>query len=320
MFPARALKMPAGDGDMAAFRPHIALLVAAVLARPASAIAQSIPPPPVQPTTLNSMTDLAMRMTVPVTIKDGGPYQFVVDTGADRTVISRELADDLGLASTGTATLHSMSGVEQVSTVALEQLAIAGMVVPHIKAPALTEANLGAQGLLGIDSLKDRRIIMDFVTRTLTIAEPGEREPVDPDMIVVAARSRYGQLVLVDAEIDKVHVTVIIDSGAQNTIGNLALRALLAKRHRKMVFTPTVLIDVTGGRLAAEVADVTNVRIANIGLGRMPVAFADAHPFERFGLEKRPAMLLGIDTLRSFRRVSVDFAQRKVRFLLPGDD
>jgi hypothetical protein len=125
--------------------------------------------------------------------------------------------------------------------------------------------------------------------------------------------------VLVDAEIDTVHVTVIIDSGAQNTVGNAALRTLLAKRHRKMVFTPTTLIDVTGGTLAAEAALVTKVRIANINLGRIPVAFADAHPFKRFGLQKRPAMLLGIDTLRSFRRVSVDFAQRKVRFLLPGD-
>jgi hypothetical protein len=49
------------------------------------------------------------------------------------------------------------------------------------------------------------------------------------------------------------------------------------------------------------------------------VAFADAHPFKRFGLLDRPAMLLGMDTLRVFHRVSVDFAQRKVRFLLPGD-
>jgi predicted aspartyl protease len=296
-------------------------IMALALAVPQTGGAQSAGPPPVpvQPTTINSAADPAMRMTVPVTIDGRGPYQFVVDTGADRSVISRELADRLGLAPAGEATLHSMAGIERVSTVAVERLGVAGLVVPHIDAPALAEANLGAQGLLGIDSLKNRRIIMDFVARTLTIAEPGVREPVDPDTIVVTARSSYGQLVLVDAEIDKVRVTVIIDSGAQNTIGNPALRALLAKRHRKMIFTPTILIDVTGGRLAADVASVTRVRIANIDLGRMPIAFADAHPFKRFGLEKRPAMLLGIDTLRSFRRVSVDFAQRKVRFLLPGD-
>jgi predicted aspartyl protease len=299
-------------------------LLAALLLVSNTSLAQPVPPPaalppPVQQTVVDSATDLSMRMTVPVMIDGNGPFHFVVDTGADRTVVSRELADRLGLEPAGTATLHSMSGVGQVSTVVLDRLGVAGVVTARIKSPALAEQNLGAQGLLGIDSLKNRRIIMDFVKRTLTIAEPGIPDPIDPDTIVVTAKSRYGQLVLVDAEIDNVHVTVIIDSGAQNTIGNPALRALLAKRHRKMVFTPTILTDVTGGHLSADVASVARVRIANILLGRMQIAFANAHPFKRFGLEKRPAMLLGIDALSSFRRVSVDFSQRKVRFLLPDD-
>ena len=34
---------------------------------------------------------------MPVTIADAGPYPFVVDTGAERTVISRQLAQTLGL-------------------------------------------------------------------------------------------------------------------------------------------------------------------------------------------------------------------------------
>ena len=49
----------------------------------------------------------------------------------------------------------------------------------------------------------------------------------------------------------------------------------------------------------------------------MPVAFADVAPFERFGLTKRPALLLGMDALRIFRRVDIDFPNRQVRFLMP---
>ena len=37
-------------------------------------------------------------MTVPVRSPAPGPYRFIIDTGAQRTVISRELADALGLA------------------------------------------------------------------------------------------------------------------------------------------------------------------------------------------------------------------------------
>jgi hypothetical protein len=49
----------------------------------------------------------------------------------------------------------------------------------------------------------------------------------------------------------------------------------------------------------------------------MPVAFADVTPFARFGLSHRPALLLGMDALRSFRRVDIDFPNRQVRFLMP---
>ncbi len=273
--------------------------------------------PPETSTTVTTSNDLAMRMTVPVTIGLSGPFHFVVDTGADRTVVSRELADRLNLAPGESATLHSISGVAEVKTVILPQLGLAGRNTTNINAPALAQANLGASGLLGIDSLKGRRIVMDFRDRTLTIAPPGASEPMDPDMIVVTARSRFGQLVLVDASVDNVPITVIIDTGAENTIGNTALRQMLGKRQRRLTFYKMNLVDVTGGTLPAELASVKRIKVGDVTLDDVTIAFADAHPFKRFGIDKKPAMLLGMDTLRAFRRVSVDFQTRKVRFLLP---
>ncbi len=278
-----------------------------------------VSPPVLRAPVVATATDQAMRMTVPVNIGGNGPYQFVVDTGSDRTVVSRELAKTLALAPGITATMHTMSGVVDVHTVVVPTLRLAGRDTHDINAPALSETNLGAQGLLGIDSLQGRRIVMDFRAQTLTIAEPGAREPSDPNMIVVTARSRFGQLVLVDADVDGIAITVIIDSGAENTIGNSALRRLLGKRQKRLEFFPTMLVDVTGGRLDAELASIDKIRIGGITLDSIIIAFADAHPFKRFGIDKKPAMLLGMDTLRAFRRVSVDFGTRKVRFLLPSD-
>lgn len=267
---------------------------------------------------LDTATDAHARMTVPVLIGGRGPYAFVVDTGADRTVVSRELADRLVMVPASTATMHSMSGVSVVDTVKLRELTLGGGTHDEIDAPALAEANLGAQGLLGVDSLKGRRVVMDFVRGTLSIADGRTRDEFGPDTIVVTARSRYGQLVLVDADVLGTPVTVIVDSGAQNSIGNLALRDLLARK-RKVTTHPTELIDVTGTKMMAEAAILANMRIGGITIKSVPIAYVDAHPFKRFGLLDRPAMLLGMDTLRSFRRVSVDFAQRKVRFLLPTE-
>ena len=48
----------------------------------------------------------------------------------------------------------------------------------------------------------------------------------------------------------------------------------------------------------------------------MPIAFADIPPFEVFGIADKPAMLLGTDLMENFRRVSLDFKDRKVRFQL----
>ena len=268
-------------------------------------------------TTVDAGSDRQTRMTVPVTVDGKGPYPFVVDTGADRTVVSRELATHLRLAPAGTATMHTMSGVGPVNTVRVTTLEVGGGTNAGINAPALAREHLGAHGLLGVDSLQGRRVVMDFRKGTFEVADSKIREVREPDTIVVTARSRFGQLVLVDSDIGGTPITVVIDSGAQNSIGNLALRRMLAKRKKVRNFVPIMMTDVTGGTLAAELALVDNIRIGGFTINDVAVAFVDAHPFKRFELLDKPAMLLGMDTLRAFRRVSVDFAQKKVRFLLP---
>ena len=56
--------------------------------------------------------------------------------------------------------------------------------------------------------------------------------------------------------------------------------------------------------------------MGSVTLRDVPMAFADVPPFTLFGLSKEPALLLGTDLLATFRRVSLDFRARKVRFQL----
>jgi hypothetical protein len=63
------------------------------------------------------------------------------------------------------------------------------------------------------------------------------------------------------------------------------------------------------------------VRVAELKLGpvelqNVEIAFADIPPFTVFGMTDRPALLLGTDLMETFRRVSLDFRARKVRFQL----
>jgi predicted aspartyl protease len=85
---------------------------------------------------ISSGADAAFRMTVPVMVNGQGPFHFVIDTGADRTVISRETADQLALPQAGTSRLHAMGGAGQVRMVKVDQLQMSNRTTKHLKLAA----------------------------------------------------------------------------------------------------------------------------------------------------------------------------------------
>jgi predicted aspartyl protease len=256
------------------------------------------------------------RMTVPVMVEGKGPYPFIVDTGAERTVISAELAEDLRLGTGSRARLHSMSEVSDIVTVLVPAIEVAGRTVKEIHAPALQRRNIGADGILGVDSLQSQRVSFDFARQEMTVAPSRRREERwDADTIVITARNRLGHLVLVDAAVDGQKVWVILDTGAQTTVANNALRRKLARKGRIGVTRPIEMTSVTGGKIVADATVVEEIRLGGVDIHDMPVAFADVHPFRKLDLMDRPALLLGMDALRLFERVSVDFANRRVRLM-----
>jgi predicted aspartyl protease len=270
--------------------------------------------------TLDYGYDRSDRMTVPVSVEGKGPYQFIVDTGAERTVIARELADELDLGLGMKARLHSMTEVSSIQTVIINALEVGGKSVRDIHAPALERRNIGAEGILGVDSLQSKRVSFDFARQQMTVTPSKKRERAWPaDTIVVTARNRFGYLVLIDASIDGQKVWVILDTGAQTTVANSALRRKLEKRGRIGKTWPIQMLSVTGGRLTADQTVMKEIRLGGINIRNLAVAFSDVHPFRKLDLMDRPAILLGMDALRLFERVSVDFTNREVR-LLPSSD
>src|SRR6185295_7425452 len=89
------------------------------------------------------------RMTVPVLLSGTGPYRFLVDTGADRTAISRDIATRLGLQTGEKASLHSVAGVSKVTTATVPSLQVTREPVRIADAPLLDSFNMGADGILG---------------------------------------------------------------------------------------------------------------------------------------------------------------------------
>lgn len=259
---------------------------------------------------------LKKRMFIDVKVNGIGPHRFLVDSGADRSAVSDGLAARLNLPAGESVRLQGMAGAISVGTVEVAMLTIGKSDIGPINAPALSAKHLGADGLIGIDALADQRLLLDFDKRTITVQD--SRSPVlaSGQEIVVTARRRKGQLIITQAAINDRNVSAVIDTGSEVTLGNRALRERLYGTRRPSRMIDIELMSVTGQVLKAEAMVLDNVRIGGLILNNVVVAFADAPPFALFGLDKQPAIFLGSDLLGSFRRVALDFGNRKVRFTM----
>jgi hypothetical protein len=110
-------------------------------------------------------------------------------------------------------------------------------------------------------------------------------------------------------------VTCFIDSGAQLSVGNLALlQALRSHARGGPEAPPAILHGATGDDVLCQVAHVSELRIGEIHFTDFLMAFADLHTFDLWALGRQPAIMIGMDFLNLFGRVEIDFSESVVRF------
>ena len=263
-------------------------------------------------------SDASKRMTVAVTLLGNGPYRFLVDTGADRTVVSRQIAERLRLRSGRSANLHSVTGMSSVSTATVPQIQIDQKSIRGVEAAVLEGEHLGADGVLGTDSLASQNVLFDFKNGLLSITPTTRKRARDEEgTITVEARRRAGRLIITEAEADDRRLSVVVDTGAEVTIGNEALRQALLVRRQLSPNGTLELQSVTGELLKGDYLTLKELKLGGVTLHDLNIVFADAHTFKQMGLEKKPALLLGMNAIRAFDKVSIDFARKKLRVVMP---
>lgn len=257
--------------------------------------------------------DRARRFTIPVTIDGSGPYDFMIDTGSQATAVTHEINQHLQLEPLGMATLVGMASRRQVELVELDSLEVGNQVIHNVHAPVLYRNHVGADGIIGLDSLQDFRVMIDFRKETITVEDVTKKSSRRGFEIVVRARSKLGQLLITNADIDGVRTTVIIDTGAQASLGNMALREKIRARRQKEVETT----DVNGVSLLGQLSYARKLTIQDIVFTDVPITYADAPAFEALGLKDKPVLSLGMSHLRLFDRVAIDFSKQRIMFDLP---
>jgi hypothetical protein len=300
-------------------------LLFALAAWPAAGESLVAPPPPSSSATSGLVDPAAevlaleqernRRLTLPVTVNGSGPFAFLIDTGSQATAITHEIRSSLALAPAGTATLVGMASRRQVEMASVARIEFGTNSFTNFSAPVLAREHVGADGIIGLDALQDFRVLLDFRKHTIAVEDTTTKSSGSGFEIIVRARQQLGQLLITDALVEGVRATVIIDTGAQASLGNTALRNRIRARRASEVTTT----DVNGVDLVGEVAVVRSLTIEGLALNDVPIAFADTPAFAALGLGDKPVLSLGMQHLALFDRVAIDFGRQRILFDVPRD-
>lgn len=255
------------------------------------------------------------RLTLPVMVEGTGPFAFMIDTGSQATAVTHEIRDAASLAPAGRAVLVGMASRREVDLVDVGRIEFGSSSFTNFAAPVLAREHVGADGIIGLDALQDFRVLIDFRQQTIAVEDASVKDKRDGFEIVVRASNRLGQLLITDATVEGVKATVIIDTGAQASLGNLALRDRIRARRAQEVTTT----DVNGVDIVGDLAFVRSLNIQGLAMTDVPLTFADTPAFAALGLKDQPVLSIGMQHLALFDRVAIDFARQRILFDVPAD-
>lgn len=264
-----------------------------------------------------AVTDEANHLTIDVALNGKGPFRFVVDTGADRSVIATDVATSLGLLKGRQVLVQGIVRTIPATTARVRQISFGPVTRHDLEVPVLPRQLLQADGYLGLDTIDGYRVTLDFKNHALEVREPRSRfvdTILPPNEARIPAFGRDGHLRAVNCNVDGVRSTAFIDTGAEVTAGNPPLfDALLKHSPNYAKFGTMPLTGITGGVSEGRVTGISQIKIGDITFSNGLMAIAPLQVFDIWGLADEPALLIGMDYLRQFSRVSIDYGIKEIR-------
>jgi predicted aspartyl protease len=256
------------------------------------------------------------RVMTQVMVNGKGPFRFVIDTGASRSTLAPHLARALGLkTSVGrNVMLNGVTGAAEVPTVAVDSLEIGALKFTNQNLPVIFTSIMGnADGIHGVAGFEDQRIDVDFKRDRVSVLASNGRRP-HYSMVTTRAERNDNGLMIVEVRVGRrIKTKAVIDTGAERTLGNLALQTEMNKNKRRK---PEQVSAVVHGA-TADIADgnvqlVKETTLGDMTLSNLEVIFADFHVFKLWGLDQAPAMLIGMDMLGVLERLIIDYRRNEV--------
>ncbi|MEO8316161.1 MAG: aspartyl protease family protein [Pseudomonadota bacterium] len=253
------------------------------------------------------------RVWVPVMLNGRGPFRLVLDSGATHSAVTAQVAAALGLSLSEhpPVLMHGVTGSAITPSIRIASIEVGDLLVGGSVLPIVEDAFGGAEGLLGTDGLSDKRIYIDFRNDFINISRSGNRSS-EAGFSTIPLLRDAGRLLVVRARVDGVSTRAIIDTGAQATIGNLALKSALSKQWRRRNETTDHITGATGATQTGQGMPISPIEMGDIQIRAAHVTFGEMDIFGRWNRKDEPTILIGMDILGLVETLVIDYGRKEL--------
>jgi hypothetical protein len=216
---------------------------------------------------------------------NGADCLFIVDSGASITSVTPQAAERLGITPAAwTAVNDRRTPTGKLAKLSLGAVQHRDVRVAIVEVPAARLLGIRHDGILGLDVLSRHDVVFDFADRRVELFPSGRvaRSHSARDMERLRFfPSRHG-LVILTANLDAQPVRAILDLGTGVSAANAA--------------TPRRPM---------------HVQLGNLDLGEHDLPVENHSMFRRSGLERDPAIVLGLDMFHG-RTLAIAYQERAI--------
>ncbi len=260
--------------------------------------------------TLDAWVDAYGRPTAKVMLNDKGPYNFMVDTGSTTTVLAQRHLAALGAEISGTAIVAGTTGVATTPVARIKKIQTGAVVKEDVRIAILSDAGLARiDGILGADVFIGKKLVFNIQKRTVRIESSRRQTRTAPRGNM---RVRNGLLAEIDGRVGNVSTKLMLDTGAQECIANMALSNALKREHPRLERVDNVkIVGVTGHAIIGQYIALPKVEMKAFSVKDAATVAADAPIFDIWGLKNEPAMIVGVNLLSRLESFSIDYGARQ---------
>jgi hypothetical protein len=267
------------------------------------------------------------RVSTDVFVNGQGPFSFLLDTASSRTMLFDHLRQQLKLepSAPGRLKVYAMNNIGSALPVQPQELRLANERITGLTLGVLPddlhppEGEAAADGILGMDALLSRFLVMDHESLRLQLLDPADaqtsvyRKWPSAELMPYKVKDMDLTLWWLHAKFGPEDVTALLDMGSGITMINwIAAEKLgIHRASFEKAPIPQALRDALGTMEPVVTVKGLTITLADRTFEAQTVIVANAAVFRYFGLDSKSAAIIGPALLR-YNSLAIDFNKRRI--------